>query len=268
LYGLAADSEVRTMTRSRITSLCVCLIFLFTGCKQAPMQPAQQPASAPLPAMKPATATPIEEKREDLGGKTWDPQWDVVIEQALSPDMLSFAASHSVKSYCPNFSRESEADKRAFWAYLFQALAAAEAGLDPTTNVRHTQPEVAKIDPVTKRTMRQEGLLQLAYQDAERYGCDFDWEKDRNLAEHDPGRTILQPEKNLSCGIKIMEHQIIVQKKPLLARTSYWSTLQPGTVSYRVFAKQMANVPVACRVATKKSQRKHLERPDNIAANH
>ena len=41
------------------------------------------------------------------------------------------------------FTSMSEVDKRAFWAYFFQALAGAEAGLEPTTRVRHTQPAVA-----------------------------------------------------------------------------------------------------------------------------
>jgi len=45
--------------------------------------------------------------------------------------------------------------------------------------------------------------------------------------------------------VKITQNQIITQDKLLVARTTYWSTLQPGRVSYRVFAKQMANVPEA-----------------------
>jgi len=236
--------------RTTISAICLCLVLAGTACKQSP-EPQAQAAPAPAIAMKPAPATPIEEKKEDLGGKagekTWDPHWDVLVEQALPPDLLSPQAAHAVRSYCPNFAAEPEADKRAFWAYLFQALAGAEAGLDPTTDVHHTQAAVAKIDTVTRRPIHQEGLLQLTYEDADRYQCDFDFQHDRTLPEKDPGRTILQPDRNLACGIKIMENQIITQNKPLLARTSYWSTLQPGTASYRVFAKQMANVPAECK---------------------
>ena len=245
------EQEERTMARPPKLSLCTCVALLLVGCKQ--QEHSQSPAAPqPAAAMKAAPATPIEEKKEELGGKTWDPQWDVLVEQALPADLLSDQAARAVRSYCPNFAHEAEADKRAFWAYLFQALAGAEAGLDPTSNVRHTEPAVAKMDSVTKRTVRQEGLLQLTYQDAARYDCSFDWESDRKLPEHDPNRTILQPAKNLACGIKIMENQIITQGKPMISRTSYWSTLQPGTVSYRVFAKQMANVPEACRVAARR----------------
>ena len=215
------------------------------GCGRA-AAPVQ--AVAAQPEVKAAPATPIAEKRAELGGETWDPAWDEVVEKALPAELLSSRVARDVRPFCPRFNQMSEVDKRAFWAYFFQALAGAEAGLKPTTNVRHTQPEVAKKDDVTKRMVRSEGLLQLTYMDAKRYGCDFDWDADRKLAEHDPAKTILQPENNLKCGILILDNQLITLRRPLLSRFSYWSTLQPGGPSYRVFVKQMANVPRVCRV--------------------
>ncbi len=206
-------------------------------------------AAAAEPELKAAPATPIQEKRVELGGSTWDPQWDMIVEKALPDDMLtSDRVTRDVRGYCPRYSRISEADKRAFWAYFFQALAGAEAGLEPTTSVRHTQPEVAVKDEVTKRTVRQEGLLQLTYMDAQRYGCEFDWDADKKLPVKDEDKTILQPKNNLECGIKILDNQLNVLHRPLLSSKSYWSTLQPGTASFRVFAKQMANVPAVCKV--------------------
>jgi hypothetical protein len=124
--------------------------------------------------------------------------------------------------------------------------------LTPTADVRHTEPEVAVKDTVTKRMVRSEGLLQLTYMDADRYGCDFDWQKDKELDEKSPDKTILQPKNNLMCGIKILQTQLIDKHKPLVYKASYWSTLQPGTVSYRVFVKQMTNVPEACRLGPKR----------------
>lgn len=199
-------------------------------------------------ATKAAPATPIDAKKAELGGKTWDPEWDQITEQAIPQAMLS-SQVHDVRRFCPRFYTMSDTDKRAFWAYLFQALAGAEAGLNPTIRVRHTEPEVAKIDGVTKRAVRSEGLLQLTYEDQQRYGCDFDWDKDKHLDAHDPARTILQPKNNLECGVKILFKQIIVDHKPLLSSSGYWSTLQPGRPSYRVFAKEMTNPPAACGLA-------------------
>ena len=209
------------------------------------------------PVVKPAPPTPLDVKKAELGGTTWDPEWDAVVEKALPADMLSEQAARCV--YCPRFAEDSEVERREFWAYTFQAIAAAEAGLNPTSDVHHVQAAVNVVDPVTKRPARQEGLMQVKYEDAQRYGCDFDWEKDRTLPVKDPARTILTPEKNLGCGVKIMENQIVTQGKPLVSRTSYWATLQPGTAGYRVFAKQMTNVPAACGLRVRRAARGRTE---------
>jgi hypothetical protein len=243
--------------------LCVLIL---AGCAGHAVQQTAQPAQPVQPEMKPAPATPIAEKKDELGEQSWDPQWDRIVEQALSPEMLSSSAAREVRSYCPRFAALSDADKRAFWAYTFQALAAAEAGLKPTTNVRHTEPEVAVEDTVTKRMVRSEGLLQLTYMDATRYGCDFDWEHDKTLAEKDPAKTILQPRNNLLCGVKILENQIVTQRKSLLTPSSYWVTLRPATPSYLVFAKQMKNVPAACRAGMPPVQEAKRRRPGNEPA--
>jgi hypothetical protein len=145
-----------------------------------------------------------------------------------------------VLRFCPRFYEMAATDKRTFWAYFFQALAGAEAGLNPNTSVRHHN------EPEGTMVMRSEGLLQLAYADRRRYGCDFNWQMDRTLKANDPAKTILQPKNNLECGVKILVNQTIIQHKPLLARSGYWSTLQPDGLSSRIFAKQMTNPPAAC----------------------
>jgi hypothetical protein len=202
-------------------------------------------------ATNPAPPTPIDEKKVELGGTPWNPQWDQIIEKALPQGMLSSQVPQGVRRFCPRFYEMAETDKRTFWAYFFQALAGAEAGLNPNTTVRHTNPEGTKRDEVSGMAMRSEGLLQLAYADQKRYGCDFNWQVDRELKVNDPAKTILQPKNNLECGVKILVNQIIVQHKPLLTSSGYWSTLRPGGPSYRVFAKQMTNPPTACGLATK-----------------
>ena len=225
------------------TAAFLVIATLVAGCSKS--KPSTTAVSQP-PAMKPAPPTPIDVKRAEIGGPMWDPAWDKIIELALPPELLSAQVDRDVRPFCPRFDAMADDDKRAFWAYFFQALAGAEGGLKPTSHVRHGQPEMQVKDSVTGAQGRTEGLLQLAYEDEKRYNCDFDYDADRKLAAGDPARTILQPKNNLECGIKILNHELIQQHKPLLSRTEYWSTLQPGTVSYRVFAKQMANVPPAC----------------------
>src|ERR1700730_8376028 len=130
---------------------------------------------------KPAPPTPIDEKKVELGGTPWNPQWDEIIEKALPPEMLSSQVPRGVRRFCPRFYEMGETDKRAFWAYFLQALAGAEATLNPNASVRHDEPEVPERDQVTGITIRSEGLLQLAYADQKRYGCNFNWQVDRTL---------------------------------------------------------------------------------------
>lgn len=243
------------------------VIGVLAGCsRRADVVPPPQPEIEAIPA------TPIEEKKADLGEQTWNPEWDRIVEAALSPEMLSARVARDVRPFCPRFNAMSDGDKRAFWAYFFQALAGAEAGLVPTADVRHTEPQVQEKDTVTKRMVRSEGLLQLTFMDAQRYGCDFDWDKDKQLPEKDPAKTILQPRNNLTCGVKILENQLIAQRKPLLSQSGYWSTLRPGGPSYRVFAKQMTNVPAVCRLAPSPGETKtptaHAEPATEATRNH
>jgi hypothetical protein len=212
-----------------------------------PPEPAPEIKTDPKTPVQPAPPTPIAEKKASLGDDdTWSPDWDKLIEQSVPPELLSNKRESEVKSLCPRFKFMTDTDKRTFWAYFFQALAGAEAGLKPTANVRHTDPEVAVTDAVTHRIVRQEGLLQLTYMDGPRYGCAFDWDADKALPEHDAAKTILQPKNNLLCGLRILDNQLIVHHKPLLSKSSYWVTLRPGTMSFNVFIKQMANEPAAC----------------------
>jgi hypothetical protein len=221
---------------------------LLTGCARGQAQ-SQPPAAQTQvqPQEKPAPPTPLAEEKAELGDdETWNPVWDKIVEDALPADLLSPKVAKDVKNFCPRFNALPDSDKRAYWAYFFQALSGAEAGLRPTADVRHTEPEVAVVDGVSHRMVRSEGLLQLTYEDADRYGCDFDWDGDKQLTEHDPDKTILQPKNNLQCGVKILSNQLIDQRKPLLTRSSYWSTLRPGFPGNSTFVKQMANTPLAC----------------------
>lgn len=249
---------MKVCTFGALGRLCVLLgaglLLAGWGCsKKAASKPAVAPAR--VAQMKEAPPTPIQAKKEELGGTTWDPGWDRIVEQALPPRMLGPQVPRDVRRFCPRFYEMPEVDKRAFWAYFFQALAGAEAGLEPATRVRHTEPAVAVKDRVTGRPVRSEGLLQLTYEDKERYGCDFDWDRDRRLPAKDPSKTILRPENNLQCGVKILSNQILDAHKPLLSSSGYWSTLRPGGPSYRVFAKQITNPPAACGLGERTSKR-------------
>lgn len=229
----------------RLSLLTICGLMMFAGGSCA-ARGAPHPRQTASTDPKHVPHTPIDRKKAELGQNTWNPQWNEIVEQALPASLLSEQVPHDVRRFCPRFSVMSDTEKRTFWAYFFQALAGAEAGLNPQATVRHDEPKLARREKVAATRVRTEGLLQLTYADQTRYGCPFDEEADRGLPPQDPARTILQPKNNLNCGVMILENQLITQRKPLLSPTSYWATLRPGTISYRIFAKQMTNPPAAC----------------------
>jgi len=241
------------MQRKTRIAICMVATGLASGLvafRNDPAPPAPGPVVAtatPAVELKPAPSTPIAEEKAVLGDDdTWRPEWDAMIEKALPDELVSPKMGRKVAQFCPRFGTMAEVDRRAFWAYFFQALAGAEAGLQATADVQHSEPQVAVIDGVSHRMVRAQGLLQLTYEDSRRYGCDFDWKADRHLPPHDPRKTILQPDNNLLCGVSILDNQLVDQKKPLMSVSSYWSTLRPGWPGNRVFIKQMRNVPAAC----------------------
>lgn len=245
--------------KRRWWAACIAALFLIV----CPVVPQSQSAPPPASEIKQAPATPIALKKAELGDdETWDPSWDQIIETALPDDLLwSKKIAKDVRAFCPRYSTMSVSDRRAYWAYFFQALAGAEAGLRSTADVQHTEPEVAVRDSVTHRMVRAEGLLQLTYEDAERYDCDFDWDQDKHLPAHDPDKTILQPRNNLLCGVRILHNQLIDKNRPLLTHSSYWSTLRPGWPGNTEFLKQMSNVPAECGRTTH-VRRKVLTEPN------
>lgn len=236
---------VAKFTKEIIIGMALSMVIIMGGCSKTPAPPRPAPVSPKPIKVKQAPPTPIEIKRVELGGPTWNPQWDIFIERSLPPAMLSRKVPRDVRRFCPCFFQMSKTNKREFWAYFFQALAGAEAGLNARTNVLHTEVDMGT-DRVSKQRIRSEGLLQLTYEDQKRYGCNFNWEADRRLPLKDPRKTILNPKNNLECGIKILNDQIIVHHKPLFSSTSYWATLRYGSFSYQVFSRQMTNPPSAC----------------------
>jgi hypothetical protein len=230
-----------------------------SGCKNPKHVPPPPKTAAKPIAVKQAPPTPIETKRVELGLPAWNPGWDTFVERSLPAALLSRKVPRDVRRFCPCFFKMSATDKRAYWAYFFQALAGAEAGLNAKSNVLHSDMNMGT-DRVTGERVHSEGLLQLTYEDRERYGCKFNWARDRNSPPHDPRRTILNPENNLGCGIKILTKQIIVERKPLFSASSYWATLRPGSLSYLVFARQMTNPPKACGLREHSLQKEEATR--------
>lgn len=118
----------------------------------------------------------------------WKQEWSEEIKQAatLNTNLLSNTIEQKDLEilFCPNYNQLSENDKTLFWIYFFSGLAKAESSFN--SNARSKAP---------KGGHGNYGLLQLSKRTA-RVLC--------NLNDKD----ILDPQKNLSCGIKLMNYQL------------------------------------------------------------
>lgn len=122
-----------------------------------------------------------------------------------------------------------------YWKAVFKALAYAESALNPYT--RYIEPPSLGKDAVTKRQNTSEGLLQLSYQDALYHGCEFDWNVDKNKADNDKSKTIFNTEKNIKCGMKIMDKLVSKKGNYIFDSGNYWAVLKPSNKRHKTFLK-------------------------------
>jgi hypothetical protein len=176
-----------------------------------------------------AEVTPLWEAKGDHT-REWTIHAFDTIERHGSALMLG---SKDITSFCPAFFSLSPSQKISFWVHLVSAMVRFESNFDPTARMHET---TMGIDSITSEPVHSEGLLQLSYQDVRAYPfCnEFDWSADSRLSRTDPRKTILDPLKNLTCGIRILNRQ--VERKDLIAFRSgqYWAVLIPDGKYTRV----------------------------------
>ena len=139
--------EIVTRVSLSVLEAVAALVLLgtsFLGCTTKEPASPQKSSAQPAKSLTPVPATPIAKKAAELGETTWNPEWNQIVAQALPPVLLSNRVPRDVRQFCPRFYGMSNAQKRTFWVYFFQALAGAEAGLNPNATVRHTEPALAR----------------------------------------------------------------------------------------------------------------------------
>jgi hypothetical protein len=178
------------------------------------------------PTPSPAVTTFVASwEKSDSKRRTWS---DIVRQIIESKAEDLYKGPTDVASFCPMYDRLGKQDRLNFWAEFISAVSKFESSWKATT--RYTETTMGT-DPVTGSQVVSEGLLQLSYQDVEwATFCEFDWANDNKLypALTDARRSILDPYKNLSCGLQILNRQ--VKKKGAIALSSgvYWSVLRLG----------------------------------------
>jgi hypothetical protein len=186
--------------------------------------------------------------------------YDKLVMSLVSNDMLNLPASR-MSTFCPAWGGMSADQKKQFFADLAFSIAAPESDYQ---NLSMYIEDTLGIDPLTGLPVVSEGLLQLSYQDIQGTPrCDFNAKKDLpalkddvrgratgSFLSHHPERDTLNPIKNLSCGVWIMDG--LYQKHPgeEFARTMsrYWSTMRRGHPEFEQIKQQMKLKESPCEV--------------------
>jgi hypothetical protein len=195
------------------------LLFLnFTGigCAQSTTSHDNLDENAKLTSIYPL----LWESRQD-DGRAWSSYVLKVIHEDAS-ELIQGA--DDMDEFCPRYDHLSTNERANVWAFLISAMVKFESGHDPLS--RMLESTLGK-DSVTGKPVYSEGLLQLSYQDTKYYPfCDFDWSRDKRLDPKDPRKTILNPYKNLYCGVRILAQQIKNRHRITLPRNVYWAVLK------------------------------------------
>ncbi len=244
-------------TTSVLITALSCLLILSIGCSQSSQFPTTSPSSGSNqsegtnPPTNPGTTNPGTTNPGDTtttpGDTTTPPntgynmvalawetsakperaKWSAYLQDILLNKWNSLlAGADDIETFCPKYYKLDNNQRANAWAALFVGVAKFESAYDPTTRYHES---TMGTDGVTGLPVYSEGLLQLSYQDIQGYPfCDFNWSKDRNLSPIDPKKDVLDPYKNLYCGVGIMAKIISKKGQITVSSGAYWSTLRSG----------------------------------------
>ena len=120
-----------------------------------------------------------------------------------------------------------------YWQSVFKALAFAESNFK--LNCRYVEPPSLGKDAVTGMQNTSEGLLQLSYQDSRYYACEFDWNTDRKKTAFDLSKSIFDIQKNIKCGMMIMNKLVGKKETYIFDSGNYWAVLKPSNKRHKIF---------------------------------
>ncbi len=159
---------------------------------------------------------------------------------------LLHSSPKDIADYCPAFHSMDEDQRIGFWSQLISGMVNFESNYVPTAREKVVGRRAS--DKVTGRMKIGEGLMQLAYSDELNWKrilpagvCDFNWNADSKLPLRDERRTIQNPEKNLTCGIGIL-NRLVEKGDRISGKTSrgwiggaaYWAVLRKPKTKNRI----------------------------------
>lgn len=191
----------------------------------------------PTPTPTPQPGYKMEALVWETSSKPERAQWSAYLQKIiLEKWSVLLNGADDIDNFCPTYNKLDNNERANVWAQLFAAMAKYESGWSPTSRMQET---TMGTDPVTGKPVYSEGLLQLSYQDITGWPfCEFDWNKDKNLSSTDPKKTILDPYKNLYCGVGIMAKQITKKGLIVIGSGAYWAVLKSNSQYQKISSIQ------------------------------
>ncbi len=187
-----------------------------------PQTPAPGPEESPVQQEPPFSLRPLLWEAVKPSHKAWSDHTYTV----LNTQAQAISNAQDMDRFCPMYAELTTNQKLNAVGMLISAIVRYESNFNPTTRFHET---TMGTDPVTGLPVYSEGLMQLSYQDTLNWKfCDFDWGQDKNLSPTDPRKTILDPYKNLSCGIRILARQVERRGKIVIDKGAYWAVIKEG----------------------------------------
>lgn len=208
----------------------------------APIPPSPAPPSpAPTPVERPGSGPdsavaaaqdhapfPLSWEGPAVHGSRPHQDWSDYVFNLIDTELANqfLGGAEDIEQFCPQYNTLDNKLRANFWAALVAAISRQESGDDP---VAGSIEKTMGVDPVTGMQVRSEGLLQLSYQDTTGWSfCHFDWQVDKDLKVDDPKKTILDPFRNLDCGMRILAQQVQQKHRITLEDGVYWAVLKVG----------------------------------------
>jgi hypothetical protein len=152
-------------------------------------------------------------------------EWSKYTYEVIDKEAFTLIdGADDIEIFCPRYRTASKAQKLNFWAQLIAAISRYESNWNPMMRFHE---KAMGIDPITQQPVYSEGLLQLSYQDTQwERRCEFNWDMDKNLRPDDPEKTILNPYRNIRCGLFILERQINKYHRIVIDSGVYWAVIR------------------------------------------
>jgi hypothetical protein len=150
--------------------------------------------------------------------------WSTYVFKLLQNEAKAILTAQDMSRFCKKYSFLNESQKINVAGQLIAGIVKWESSFNPTSRF---QESTMGTDPVTGLPVWSEGLMQLSYQDTQWAPfCAFNWAADKKLPVDSPKKTILDPYKNLYCGMRILANQITRKGSIVLSTGVYWSVIK------------------------------------------